>query len=177
MTPRYHFYYRFFNRSLCHVHDSIYHRWTCSPVTVRIRFGLMNLFRPKSSQGIILLSICWLTPTVSSLKEYRAKKIVSWSLLLLFVLETITDYRPFWKIVKKILCTKLYTEYLQHRRMFTWNIRHCYIKLRLFNDFLKSSFWSSTEASFGLPGAQASAKKKITPFKVAFLELMIQYSI
>ena len=140
MTPRYHFYYRFFNRSLCHVHDSIYHRWTCSPVTVRIRFGLMNLFRPKSSQGIILLSICWLTPTVSSLKEYRAKKIVSWSLLLLFVLETITDYRPFRKIVKKILCTKLYTEYLQHRRMFTWNIRHCYIKLLLFNDFFEKFF-------------------------------------
>ena len=113
MTPRYHFYYRFFNRSLCHVPDSLYHRWTCSPVTVRIRFGLMNLFRPKSSQGIIFLSICWLTPTASSLKEYRTKKTVSWSLLLLFVLETITDYRPFWKIVKKILCTKLYTEYPQ----------------------------------------------------------------
>ena len=47
------------------------------------------------------------------LTEYRTKKIVSWSLLLLFVLETITDYRPFWKIVKKILCTKLYTEYPQ----------------------------------------------------------------
>ena len=33
--------------------------------------------RPKSSQGIILLSICCLTPTVSSLKGYRTKKIVS----------------------------------------------------------------------------------------------------
>ena len=116
MTPRYHFYYRFFNRSLCHVPDSLCHRWTCSPVTVRIRFGLMNLFRPKSSQGIIFLNICWLTPTVSSLKRYRTKKIVSWSLLLLFALETITDYSPFWKIVNRILCIKMYTGYLRNRK-------------------------------------------------------------
>ena len=119
MTPRYHCYYRFFNRSLCHVPESLYHRWTCSPVTVRIRFGLMNLFRPKSSQGIILLSICWLTPTVSSLKEYRTKKIESWSLLLLFVLETITDYSLFWKIVNRNLCTKMYTGYLRHENSWT----------------------------------------------------------